>query len=261
MDECGSKWAVKHERPEKVPGCQDTSKLHKLEPGDARKQCFYYTCRTCSVLLALETSIRKYKTELEVIPRPSRISGPELFTEKTSPKYHGYHGEVVQFYANFLERVRNLTGVAINGWSNVAARKIFHLGSSEQQPKDFEIDWIIFNGSSITVVEVGEEGVQTGQKEEHPIVKKKLKQIEKDAVIVNNLINAFEIQEEVKINYLIVVPNLSLKQIQDELAKCNFFQRTDQQTRLVQATFSGTVFIYYWNNLNSAFIFLFQFDG
>ena len=87
--------------------------------------------------------------------------------------------------------------------------EIFDLGSSQQQPKEIEIDGIIFNGSSTTVVEVGEEGVQTGQKEEHPIVKTKLKQIEKDAVIDSNLINAFEIQEEVKINYLIVLPNLS----------------------------------------------------
>ena len=126
MDECSGKWAVKHERPEKVPGWQDTSQLYKLEPGEMDcegEQCFYYTCRTCSVLLALETFIRKYRTELEVIPRPSCISGPALFTEKTSPKYHGYHGEVVQFYANFLERVRDLTGVAITGWSNVAAWK------------------------------------------------------------------------------------------------------------------------------------------
>ena len=222
--------------------------------------------------LVLDKFNSGYKTELHVVPRVSSIKKPELFTEDP-----GYHGEIVEFYANYMERVDSLTGIAVSGWSNTAARKIFSSvektfetksrkrkcesleleeelekkmeGSSSDQtsasknvPRDFEIDWILFNGSTITVVEVGEQGCSekgsdsatnaTEWKKRHKIVPKKIKQIEKDQVIMNQFLTAVG-APEVTVNYLLVYPNLPLLEIEKELSRCGFFEKAKKWKPLV----------------------------
>ena len=314
MDEHSKTWELKHERPEKIPGCQDTSQLHRLDPGSTDcegEECFYYTCTTCMPKLALETFNPKFESELYVVPRVSSIKKPNLFTED-----HGYHGELVEFYVNYLERLDSLTGIAVNGWSNQAARKIFNsvektfeqtypkksrkqseleeelekklitwskpkkvhtfhtnLESKKLRPRrprsvqmrpttkqtvtsersksvgsppnatpaiksvtrDFEIDWILFNGSTITVVEVGEEGSSekdsssktnaTEWEKRHKVVKDKIKQIEKDETIMKHFLSAVG-APEMNVNYLLVYPNLSLREVYTELIRCGFFEKT-----------------------------------
>ena len=320
MEEHSKTWELKHERPEKIPGCQDTSQLHRLDPESTDckgEECFYYTCKTCMPKLALDTFNPKFETELYVVPRVSSIKKPYLFTED-----HGYHGEMVEFYANYLERLDSLTGIAVNGWSNQAARKIFnsvektfkqtypkksrkHLELEELEKKlitsskrkkvptvhtnleskkfrerrprsvqmrritrktvtldrsksvgsppnstpaiksvtrDFEIDWILFNGSTITVVEVGEEGSsekESGSKtkateweKRHKIVKDKIKQIEKDEIIMKHFLSAVGVPE-MNVNYLLVYPNLSLCEVYTELIQCGFFEKKTLWKQLV----------------------------
>ena len=321
MEDHPTNWELKHERPEKIPGWQDTSRLHRLEPGSTDcegEQCFYYTCKTCMPTLVLDKFNPCYRTELHVVPRASCIKKPALFTPN-----HGYHGEMVEFYANFLEKVDSLTGIAVSGWSNTAARKIFcsvekifekkipeqnsqnmaleaelekilktwkkqknprenlesqkidrrkrsrsaqkkrtkkktgllkrskSAGSpsnsttaTKNVPRDFEIDWILFNGSTITVVEVGEEGSNekgsnsktnaTEWKRRHKIVPEKVEQIKKDQIIMNHFLTAVG-APEVTVNYLLVYPNLSLRQINKELLQCGFFEKTTKWKSLVSS--------------------------
>ena len=321
MEEHSKKWVQKHEIPEKIPGCQDTSQLHRLEKGKTYcegKKCFYYTCRQCMPTLILDEFNPGYKTELHVVPRVSSIKKPALFTED-----HGYHGEMVEFYANYMERVDSLSGIAVNGWSNQVARKIFDgvektferknskqksqkmeseelekkmetwkkqtkprenlesekiverkrsrstqkrrtkekTGLSERSksvgspskatpatkniPRDFEIDWILFNGSTITVVEVGEEGSNekggdlktntTEWKKISKIVPEKIKQIKKDQVIMKQLLTAVY-APEVTVNYLLVYPNLSMLEIKKELIQCRFFEKMTKRKTLVNSS-------------------------
>ena len=309
MEDFSAKWELKHERPEKIPGCQDTSQLHRLEPGSTDcegEQCFYYTCKMCIPKLVLEIFNSKYETELYVVPRVSSIKKPPLFTED-----HGYHGEVVEFYANYLERLDSLTGIAVNGWSNKAARKIFtsvektfekinpkknskHLALQEEletklitwnkrrklhknlesqtfrkrrrcrssqmrrsgektilsersksvgstsKPipatknvsRDFEIDWILFNGSTLTVVEVGEEGscekgsdskANSSERKRHKIVPEKIEQMKKDQVIMQSFLSAVG-AADVTVKYLLVYPNLLTREVNTELIQCGLFQ-------------------------------------
>ena len=317
MEELSIKWELKHERPEKIPGCQDTSQLHRLEPGSTDcdgEQCFYYTCKMCIPKLTLEKFNSKYNTELYVIPRISSIKKPDLFTE-----HHGYHGEMVEFYANYLERLESLTGIAVNGWSNQAARKIFnsvektfeqinpkesskHLALQEIEKKlttwnkrrklhknleyqtvrtrrrcrssqiqrtaettillersksvgsisnatpatkkisrDFEIDWILFNGSTLTVVEVGEEGSRekgsdskenASEWKRHKIVPEKIEQIKKYQIIMKSFLSAVG-APDVTVKYLLVYPNLLMREVNTELIQSGFFQKMTKWKPLV----------------------------
>ena len=75
-----------------------------------------------------------------------------------------YHGEKVEFHDYYLSRMVNLRGIAVNGWNNNLAKSVFESventfrGTKYEKSQDFEIDWLIFSGSSLTVVEVGMRG-------------------------------------------------------------------------------------------------------
>ena len=319
MDELSIKWELKHERPEKIPGCQDTSQLHRLEPGSTDcegGQCFYYTCKMCIPKLTLEIFNSKYKTELYVVPRVSSIKRPDLFSED-----HGYHGEMVEFYANYLERLDSLTGIAVNGWSNQAARRIFNsvektfeqiypkrssklsalqeelekkltiwnkrrklnknlepqtlrarrrckssqmrrtaekttlserlksvgsnsnaIPAAKNVRRGFEIDWILFNGSTVTVVEVGEDGSRekgsdskenTSEWKRHKIVPEKIEQIQKDQVIMKSFLSAVG-APDVTVKYLLVYPNLLMREVNTEFIQCGFFEKMSKWKPLVK---------------------------
>ena len=260
MEEHSTKWELKHERPEKIPGCQDMSQLHRLEPGKTDcegQQCFYYTCKKCMPNLILEKFNPQYETELNIVPRISATKKPFLFTEDPE-----YHGEMVEFYANYIEREDSLTGIAVRGWSNTAARKIFNsvdktferkhynaIGSpvkvNNNIPRDFRIDWILFNGSTITVVEVGEdcsseqgsnsETNATERKTGHKVVRDKIEQIKKDQIIMNEFLTAAG-APEVTVNYLLVYPNLSMLEIEKDLQQCGFFKKIKNWKSLVKAS-------------------------
>ena len=322
MEEHSTKWELKHERPDKIPGCQDMSQLHRLEPRKTDcegQQCFYYTCKKCMPNLILEKFNPQYETELNIVPRVSATEKPLLF--KKDP---GYHGEMVEFYANYMERQDSLTGIAVRGWSNTAARKIFNsvdktferknpkqnsqnmglqkeleeklktckkrkkpreilesqkvvvrrrcrsaqkrrttekTGLSERSksvgspsnattatknvPRDFEIDWILFNGSTITVIEVGEdcsseegrnsETNATERKKGHKVVLDKIEQIKKDQIIMNKFLTAVG-APEVTVNYLLVYPNLSMLEIKKDLLQCGFFEKIKNWKSLVKAS-------------------------
>ena len=82
----------------------------------------------------------------------------------------GYQGEVVEFCDNYLSRMTDLKGIAINGWNNRIANFNFDAvehtfkGTKWEIFKDFEIDWLVLSGSALTVFEIG----MWGETEENP---------------------------------------------------------------------------------------------
>ena len=72
-------WEFKRQRPDKIPGCQDTSWLPTLDVGQSTcgegQQCYYFSCGKCSSSVALGMLNSRYKSELEYIPllSPSKV--------------------------------------------------------------------------------------------------------------------------------------------------------------------------------------------
>ena len=179
-------------------------------------------------LLALDTFNSRYRNSIEYIPRISCIEPPEPFTKDN--KYYQYEGEVFDIYFRFFAQIEELTGVAINGFRNEAARKIFnHVGQTfggtkfDVKSKDFEIDWILFNGVTVTVIEVKVKA-DTGKNNEN--FEKKIDQIKKNTTIIQHLLEVTGCKD-IKVNYIIACPNVSIKEVTDGriLSKHdNFFQ-------------------------------------
>ena len=120
-------WKFRRQRPGKVPGCQDTSWLPTLDEGqlscEGGQQCYYFSCGKCSPSLALDIMNSRYKTDLEYIPRIPNIESPDQF--KKDNKYYQYEGEIFELYFKYFAQIKELTGIAFNGWSNLDAQKIF----------------------------------------------------------------------------------------------------------------------------------------
>ena len=150
----------KRQRPDKVPGCQDVASLPHLEEGETScgegQHCFYFSCGKCSSLLALESLNPDYINQMQYVPRISCIPAPEAFTE-----YNRYHGEIHEMYRRYFTQISNLRGVAVNGWCSENAHNLFkHVTDTFKhrekfvKVENFEIDWTLFNGETITVIEV-----------------------------------------------------------------------------------------------------------
>ena len=224
-------WEFKRQRPDKVPGCQDTSWLPTLDEGQSicgeGRQCYYFSCGKCSSFIALDVLNSRYKSELEYIPRIPNIESPDPF--KVDNRFYQYEGEVFQLYFKFFAQIKELTGIALNGWTSLDAQRIFNgvpetfRGTKFSKTKDFEIDWILFNGSTITVIEV-KANHEYSQSSKH--FERKVQQIKKDQIVMQHLLKATGC-EDIKVNYVIACPNVSIKEITEgKLLKDhrNFFQ-------------------------------------
>ena len=212
-------WEFKRQRPDKVPGCQDVATLPQLEESETScgegQHCFYFSCGKCSSLLALETLNPDYKNRMQYVPRISCIPAPEAFTEDNR-----YHGEIHEMYRRYFAQISDLRGVAINGWNNKNAKKLFsnvddtfRSWEKKQKTKDFEIDWILFNGATITVIEVMEKS-KTSTKDNGNSFKRKLEQIKKDRIIIQHLLEVCDCQST-RVNYVIACTNVSITKVTD----------------------------------------------
>ena len=210
-------WEFKRQRPDKVPSFQDVASLPHLEEGKTScgegQHCFYFACGKCSSLLALEILNPGYKNWMQYVPRISCIPAPEPFTEDNQ-----YHGEIQEMYRRYFAQISDLRGVAINGWSNKNAKNIFTNVADTfiswetiKNTKDFEIDWILFNGATITVIEVMEKS-KTSIKENGNSFKKKLEQIKKDRIIIQHLLEVCRCKNT-RVNYVIACPNVSITEV------------------------------------------------
>ena len=228
-------WNFKKQRPDKVPGCQDTRCLPTLADGQntcrENQQCYYFCCLKCCSILPLDTFNSRYKSRLECVPRIGDIKAPDAFKEDN--KYCQYRGEIFDVYFRFFAQIKELVGVAVNGWSNLDAQRVFEnvnhsfeatkLSFKKFLPKDFEIDWILFNGQSITIIEVkGKMSGSTGNKN----FEAKVEQIKRDQIVMQHLLEVTSC-ENVKINYIIACPEASIEEV--ECGKIlrehdNFFQ-------------------------------------
>ena len=151
----------------------------------------------------------------------------------------GYHGEVSEFCINYLSRMKYVNGIAINSWSSEDARKIFEntdkvfAGTKYKNSYSFEIDWLIFTESTITVVEIGnrgesedkksgkklEEDKEPGKKTEKQVkrvIKNKFDQIIKDDIIINHLLDATATSTGY-VFYLVVFPDIPFEQVERRL--------------------------------------------
>ena len=217
-------WEFRRGRPDKVPGCQDTSFLPVLGDGliscEEGNQCFYFSCVKCCPLLGLDTFNAEYKTKVEYLPRIECIDSLGPFEEDNK-----YHGEIFEVYLKFFARMELLTGIAINGWSNLDCRRVFHNVENTFQgcgkfsrTKDFEIDWILFDGYSLTVIEVKERS-ERAKKQTIGHFEKKLDQIKK-RIIIQHLLEVTGCSN-IKVNYIIACPNVSI----GEVAEGKFLER------------------------------------
>ena len=210
-------WKFKRQRPDKVPGCQDTSWLPTLDEGqlscEEGQQCYYFSCGKCSPSLALDVFNSRHKTDLEYIPRIPNIESPDPFIKDN--KYYKYEGEICELYFKYFAQIEELTGIAFNGWSNLDAQRVFDgvpetfQGTKFPETKDFEIDWILFNGSTITVIEVKANTEESRSKKNFET---KVKQLKKDQIVIRHLLEATGC-ENVKVNYVIACPNVSIKEV------------------------------------------------
>ena len=210
-------WEFKRQRPDKVPGCQDVATLPQLEEGKTScgegQHCFYFSCGKCSSLLALETLNPDYKNRMQYVPRISCIPLPEAFAEDNK-----YHGEIHEMYLRYFALISNLRGVAVNGWSSENAQNLFkHVSDTFRhrkkfvKVKNFEIDWILFNGETITVIEVKEKS-ETAKTDSSRNFEKKVDQIKKDRIIMQHLLEVCGCKNT-QINYVIACPNVTITEV------------------------------------------------
>ena len=120
-------WTIKSGRPRSVPTCQNTeSKPHLSEQSskcEPNEQCFYYRCQNCLPELVLGDLLgANYEEELVHIPPIESVKPRKKMFEYD----HGYHGEIAEFFGNYLNRMTGVKGLAINGWANTDAQKIFN---------------------------------------------------------------------------------------------------------------------------------------
>ena len=158
----------------------------------------------------------------------------------------GYHGELVEFYDNYLSRMTKLKGIAINGWSNSVAKVIFDAvddtfkGTKWEISKGFEVDWLLLSGSALTVFEVG----MRGETEENPknlkskdeaaapdkekesedtkrverLISKKIDQMVQNCIIFQHLLEATGCQD-ISVNYVMFFPNITTELIRNRVEK------------------------------------------
>ena len=224
-------WIIKTGRPYALPGCQDTSILPELPEGEIDcgecNQCYFYRCRKCLPVLLLDVLVPDCRAKMVYIPDIGSIKPQKsnMFAENSD-----YHGEVAEFYANYLRRMDKLNGIAINSWSNKDARKIFlntektFDATKYEGSKDFEIDWLIFTNSTMTAVEVGmrcetdeqDSGEKSENKSEEERVKRiitdKVGQIMKDTIIIRKLLEATN-SSGVLVYFFAVFPNIAFETV------------------------------------------------
>ena len=212
-------WEFKQQRPDKVPGCQNVATLPHLEEGETScgegQHCFYFSCGKCSSLLALEFLNPDYKNRMQYVPRISCIPAPEAFTEDNR-----YHGQIHEIYRRYFAQISDLRSVAINGWNNKNAKKLFsnvddtfRSWEKMKNTKDFEIDWILFNGATITVIEVLVKS-KASKKENVKSFEKKLGQIKKHRIIMQHLLEVCGCKNT-RVNYVIACPNVSITEVNE----------------------------------------------
>ena len=250
---CSSKsWHVINGRPDSVPECQNTSCLPHLGPEEtscenngSEDKCFYFKCRTCMSLLALDHYNPDYKEKIEYIPRIGSIKSR---TRGLFEDHPGYHGELIDFYGSFLSQIEELNGIAVHSWNSQHAQLLFDgvektfEKSQFAKSKSFEIDWIVFLRGTLNVFEVGRRNtsnactekvtdsssvpigdnagaeIGSGIKGMKDLIYKKIEQIIKDYLIVQHLLNAAEIDlGTICQNYFIVLPNLPIEDIKGQL--------------------------------------------
>ena len=228
-------WTLKNGRPVSIPGCQDMESLHNLKDDEyecgENNFCYYFRCRKCSPQLALDYYLNsEYRQKMIFVPHIDSIKPPKLFSTDTT--YHGYQGEIIEFVENFLSRISRLTGLALNGWKNDHAKKLFDSVETTFDGKNFEIDWIIFNGTSLTVVEIGMRG-ETEENEKsvsgkkgnskevcevsdekgiQRLISRKIDQVIKDQIVIDCLLKATTC-EDIDVNLLAAFPNIPIEEV------------------------------------------------
>ena len=245
-------WVVKQGRPTSVLGHQNTESLPHLPDGAINcgesSQCFYYKCKKCIRDIIFGTLITAdTETELVFIPEVKFIQPQSKYALfKMDP---GYHGEVAEVFAGYLSRMENLTGVAINGWSNKEAAKIFtnvektFMGTKHEVMEDFEIDWLIFSGNNLFVFEVGmrdDEKLDDEKGNEH-LISMKCSQAAKDEMVIRHLIEATDFSPD-HVYYVAVFPNLPFEDIEKKLRRVR--EQRESLNRLVSPEKSLLVFLF-----------------
>ena len=165
-------WSIKESRPDSIPECQNVSSLPRLPDEESscsgnniRDMCFYFRCTKCMPFLALDHYNRDHEHKIEFIPRIDSIK-PKfgLFKEDS-----GYVGEVIDFYGAYLSQIDGLNGVAVHSWKSENADLFFDgihktfEGTNFAGSKNFEIDWILFMGNTLNVIEVGRRNTSSNQ--------------------------------------------------------------------------------------------------
>ena len=232
-------WSIKESRPDSVPECQNVSSLPHLPDEESscsgngsRDKCFYFRCTTCMPFLALDHYNRDHEHKIEFIPRIDSMK-PKfgLFKEDS-----GYVGEVIDFYGAYLSQIDGLNGIAVNSWKSENADLFFNgidktfEGTNFAGSKNFEIDWILFMGNTLNVIEVGRRNISDKQsnvaeqsclnegnvsKGTRKLVKEKIEQAIKDQIIIEKLLAVTKC-EVLQVNYFVFLPTIPVEDVQLE---------------------------------------------
>ena len=235
-----SNWRVKEGRPSRVPQeSPHPSSLPPLQKDQSsscetadKTKCFLYQCRLCMPFLALDYYNKEYRQKLEFVPRIGVLGKNWLRLFKD---HSGYHGEIIDFYGAYLSQIKDLKGVAVYSWNSENARHFFQ-GIDETfegdsvyaESRNFEIDWILFTGNSITVIEVERKNSsfnttadQSSSSDDAAVssnlkslIREKVHQIIRDEKVVKQLLVAAN-DEKIPVNYLLVFPNLPVEDLRN----------------------------------------------
>ena len=120
-------WEIKPGRPKSVPGCQNTESRPHLQEGSSKceenEQCFFFRCHKCLPDLMLGILLgANHEEELIFVPSIETITpqNQDLFNYDARN-----YEEKVECFGNYLQRLTEVKGVAINGWTDKDAVKIF----------------------------------------------------------------------------------------------------------------------------------------
>ena len=154
----------------------------------------------------LDASIPDYKQNLKF------VLGDSVFEESNQ-----YRGEISEFYGNYLSLLDSIAGIIITGLNskNVENTSLSVSEDLKQEfvpKKDFEIDYIYFNGKTITVVEVKKtiEQEDTSQRN----FRQNIDQMREDQFVIQSLQKATGLTD-VTVNYLTACLNDSIPEIAD----------------------------------------------
>ena len=215
-----------------VQGCQNIEISPPLPDGAyisrEKSHCFYYKCIKCIYSLNIDIlGITITESKSVFVAEVKFLQLNEDKGWKSSPLFKidfSFHGEVAEVIGGYISRMKNLTGVAINGWSSEDAAKVFtdvdktFMGTKDKGSKDSEIDWLISSGNILFIFEVGMRDYRklNDKKRVNKLIHYKISRATKDAMVVRHLLKATDFTPE-DVHFMAAFPNIPFENVETKM--------------------------------------------